>query len=101
MLLNDVKLQGVVTEIEDKHYADGCTITHFKLAYERATRTDIFTCRVFLRNRDGKCPFTETVKEGDCVQIAGILTTAGVNQRAIVDVHWWNVWPLPIRSGEA
>ena len=97
MLLNDVKLQGVVDEIETKKYPDGCVITYFKLRYDRATRTDVFTCRVFLRGPGA--PFTATVKNGDTVQIAGILTTAGSNQRACVDVHWWNVWPLPVLKG--
>jgi hypothetical protein len=100
MLLNDVKLQGVVDEIEEKTYPDGCVITYFKLLYDRVSRTDVFTCRVFVRNKDGKSAFMDSVKNGDTVQISGILTTSGSNQRACVDVHWWNVWPKPVTSGE-
>ena len=86
MLLNDVKLQGIVGDIEEKTYPDGCTITYFKLYYERATRTDVFTCRVFKRG-EGDI-FTADVHNGDAIQICGILTTCGSNQRVCVDVHW-------------
>jgi hypothetical protein len=99
MLLNDVKLQGEVDCIETKSFPDGNQVTYFKLYYPRATRTDVFTCRVFNRGPVKGNPFTATVKNGDTVQICGILTTAGSNQRTCVDVHWWNVWPLPVLEG--
>lgn len=89
MSLNNAHVMGYIHDIEEKAYDDGVTITHFNLHYQRATRTDVFSCRVVSR----LCPKrpAEYAKEGDYIVLTGHLTTFGTTSpRLGIEVCWWN-----------
>ena len=89
---NNVHIMGKVFDIEQKTYEDGATITYFKLAYAKMTRSDEFTCRIIHRKGSNvnSRPFYGVIQDGDVIDLSGILTTAGSRgDRTIIDVHWW------------
>ncbi len=86
-MMNNISIIGRVCDVESKTYRDSVTVTHFRLAYPKATRNDVFTCRIISRVL-GK-PFTAEV--GDTVALTGHLTTLGSRgERVCIDVHWWD-----------
>lgn len=91
---NNVHIMGRVFDIEQKSYDDGATITYFKLAYPKVSRSDEFTCRIIKRKNSliNSRPFKGVVAEGETIDLSGILTTAGSRgDRVIIDVHWWEL----------
>ncbi len=89
---NNVHIMGKVFDFEKKSYPDGATITYFKLAYPKVTRSDEFTCRIIQRKNStvNSRPFVGVIAEGELLDVSGILTTAGSRgDRVIIDVHWW------------
>lgn len=89
---NNVHIMGRVFDMEQKTYPDGATITYFKLAYPKVSRSDEFTCRIIKRKNSlvNSRPFIGVIEEGDVIDLSGILTTAGSRgDRTIIDVHWW------------
>lgn len=86
-MLNGVQIIGKAYDIETKIYPDGAVVTHFTLAYPRASRTDQFKCRLIQRKGAGLAK-ARLPKEGRVYAIAGCLTTLGTEgQRVVIDVR--------------
>lgn len=94
-MLNGVQIVGHASNIETKSYPDGAVISYFDLCYPRATRTDVFRCRIIQRKGAGLSR-AFIPEEDDMVVVAGSLTSLGVDgKRTCIDVkmislvkHW-------------